>query len=52
MALELPDPSLKMLLVPATEPFVGSRAPDPGSEVKVFQQTPYNTGPFGSDLLA
>ena len=33
--LALPDPSLKMLLVPATEPFVGSRVLDPGSKVKV-----------------
>ena len=38
--LALPDLSLKMLPVLATEPFVGSRGPD------------YTTGPFGSDLLA
>ena len=31
--LALPDLSLKMLLVPATEPFVGSRGPNPGLEV-------------------
>ena len=30
----------KCSLVPATKPFVGLRGPDPGSEVKVCQQTP------------
>ena len=39
-ALALPDPSFKMLLVLAMEPFFGSRGPDPGSEVKACQQTP------------
>ena len=38
--LEIPDPSLKILPVPTTKPSVGSRGPDPGSEVKFFQQTP------------
>ena len=44
--------SLKMLLVLAKEPFVGSRGPDPGSEVQGLPKNPYTTGPFSSDLLA
>ena len=30
---------------------VGSRDPDPCSEVKVCQKNPYTTGPFRSDLV-
>ena len=50
--MALLDPSLKMLLVPTTEPFVGSRGPDPGSDVQGLLTNPYTTGPFDSDLLA
>ena len=31
---------------------VGSRGPDPSSEVRGFPKNPYTTGPFGSDWLA
>ena len=41
-----------MILVPATEPFVGLRGPGPGSELARNQQNPLTTGPFGNDLLA
>ena len=50
--MALPDPSLKMLPVPAMEPFVGSRGLDLGSEVQGLPKNPYTTGPFSSDLLA
>ena len=49
--MSLPEPFLKILQVPATEPFVGSRGPDPGSDVQVLSTNPYTIGPFGSDLL-
>ena len=31
--------------------FVGSRGPDPGSDVQGFPTNPYTTIPFGSDFL-
>lgn len=41
MALELNNPSLKMLPVLETDPFVDSRGPDLGSEVKVANKPLY-----------
>ena len=40
-----------MILIPATEPFVGLRGPDPILGLSRNQKTPPTTGPFSSDIL-
>ena len=49
--MALPNPSLKILPVLATEPFVGFGGLDPGS-VSRFSNKPRTTGPFRNGLLA
>ena len=44
--------SLKIILIPATEPIFGLAGLDPGSELVHNQQNPLTIGPFDNDLLA